>query len=145
MNFIKNEILDGVKSLNIDSIEISHETFNLQRDFLENKFCKASSSSPFVWERLDNFYSIQSSEAWKLINKILGNEPIIMFFDKNSETSAFKFKSANDVVSILSECIGFEFYLTNEKSDFILCLNHHDYLIAVGPAVENLKNLLKNK
>ena len=142
MSFIKENILNVANDLNIFVNKILPEEFNSQRTYLEVKFCDKSKNSSFMWERLNNFYSIKDSNAWLWIDKILNDGSVIMFLDLDNEPLAFKLNSAKDVLSILSESIGFEFYLTNEKSDYLLCLNHHDYLIATGSIVESLKDFV---
>jgi hypothetical protein len=56
--------------------------------------------------------------------------------------SAFLVPTGKVVVSLLSECFGFVFYVTNERLEFILSQNDHDYLLGAGTArawVESLK------
>ncbi|WP_346768745.1 DUF6756 family protein [Paenibacillus sp. HB172176] len=33
-----------------------------------------------------------------------------------------------------------EFYITNKRCDYLLCFNHHDYLIACGEAINWIKD-----
>jgi hypothetical protein len=40
------------------------------------------------------------------------------------------------LTSILSETIGFPFYVTSLNTDYMLCFDDHDCLIANGKAVE---------
>lgn len=46
----------------------------------------------------------------------------------------FEFTHRRDIVAVLAECTGFEFYLTDVEATFLLCFNHHDVLIAAGDA-----------
>jgi hypothetical protein len=61
-----------------------------------------------------------------------------MFFNLPDEKAAFTFNKGDDVVSVLSETYGFEFYLTNRCAEYLICFNHHDVLIACGSAIELL-------
>lgn len=58
-----------------------------------------------------------------------------------SFSNGYKFFDVNDVVSLLSEFYGYEFYITNNSKDFVLCFNHHDYLIGCGKVVTKIKNI----
>jgi hypothetical protein len=44
--------------------------------------------------------------------------------------------SGSILTSILSATIGFPFYVTSLNTDYILCFDDHDCLIANGKAVE---------
>ncbi len=125
-------------------MNILPEQFIFLRAKLSNNFCDKQKNTSFLWENLNNSFSIKNANVWKWIDKILDKETIIMFFDLENESYAFKFNSARDVVDILSESFGFEFYLTNEESDYILCFNHHNFIIGVGSVVENLKKFKEN-
>ena len=46
----------------------------------------------------------------------------------------FKLKARSKLSLLLGETYPFEVYLTDELVDFVLCFNHHDYLIATGRA-----------
>lgn len=44
--------------------------------------------------------------------------------------------SGKALTSILSETIGFPFYVTSKDAQYMLCFDDHDCLIATGKAVE---------
>jgi hypothetical protein len=46
----------------------------------------------------------------------------------------FALARRRDAVAVLAESTGFEFYLTDIDATFLLCFNHHDFLIAAGDA-----------
>lgn len=140
MNFIKDEIIKVSRNHRIEFKEISADKFNFTRIKLEKKFC--NKKKLFMWENFKDSFSVYNVYGWRLINKILNEEPVILFFNKDDFSSGFLFNSIKDIMMILSESIGFEFYLTNEYLDFILCFNHHDYLIATGSIISNLKKLV---
>ncbi len=57
----------------------------------------------------------------------------------------FELAHGRDAVAILEECTGFEFYLTNVEAKFLVCFNHHDFLIAAGDAAPWLIALLNRR
>jgi hypothetical protein len=55
-----------------------------------------------------------------------------MLFQEEGEVRGYEFSSAEDLRLVLAESAGFEFYVTNKEVDFVLCHNHHDFIIGVG-------------
>jgi hypothetical protein len=49
--------------------------------------------------------------------------------------------SPQSLERILAESPGFEFFLTNEDVDYVLCFNHHNYLIGVGQCKDWLSHI----
>ena len=64
-----------------------------------------------------------------------------MFFNESDEKKSFLFKNGDDLVAVLGETYGFEFYVTNKEKSYLLVFNHHDILMACGDA----KNWLNTK
>lgn len=44
--------------------------------------------------------------------------------------------SVRDLQSVVAECSGFEFYVIQQQFRWLICENHHDFLVAVGAEVE---------
>jgi hypothetical protein len=57
-----------------------------------------------------------------------------MFFDRDRDESGVVFEAGSCLVNVLGECTGFEFYLTDLEGDYVICFNHHDFLIGTGSA-----------
>ncbi|NLM35481.1 MAG: hypothetical protein GX206_08590 [Clostridiales bacterium] len=93
----------------------------------------------YIWERVTNEVAINHKDAWQWINTFISNSEAIMFFNPSDEKKAYRLSNGDDVVTILSETYGFEFYITNKEADYLLCFNHHDVLIACGSAKEWLR------
>ncbi len=55
----------------------------------------------------------------------------------------FELKARSKLSLLLGETYPFEVYLTDELVDFVLCFNHHDYLIATGRAKEWLTRRIR--
>lgn len=93
-----------------------------------------------LWENLVDTISVCNKDAWRWISDFIGDSDAIMFFNLADEKSSFLFSKGDDIVSILSETYGFEFYITNYNTEYLLCFNSHDYLIACGNAKQWLEN-----
>ena len=48
----------------------------------------------------------------------------------------FAIVGGDALVRLLGDLPPMEFYLTNAATEYLLCFNHHDYLIACGSARE---------
>lgn len=135
---IKEEIQSAANQLKIIAEEISTK----ESEEIINKVITSYTSGNrdrYLWEGIINEVAINDKDAWQWINKFISNSEAIMFFNPSDEKKVYRFTNGDDVVAILSETYGFEFYITNRAVDYLLCFNHHDVLIACGNAKEWLK------
>lgn len=137
---INNEIIRASISLGISFSEVSQEKTKLIIGQIINKYCN-SKKYKFLWEGFIEKAEINDNDAWRLVKKIVGNEETLMFFNPEDEKSAFIFLNGEDIEAVLSETFGFEFYLTNKAMDYVICFNHHNFLIGCGRAIEWLKKI----
>jgi hypothetical protein len=89
----------------------------------------------WLWEGLKNCISFRDPLGWRLIPEFLKNHPALVFFNEFDDQRVFEISTGDDLLAILSESYGYEFYVTNDKADFLVCFNHHDFVIACGSAV----------
>lgn len=72
----------------------------------------------------------------QLLNLVDHSEKVWFFLDERvSEGNKYWFYEGyiTDIVSILSEStLVDEVYLVSKKYEWLLCVNHHDYIIAAG-------------
>ena len=132
MSHIRKEIIRAAKKL---GIEVSEFTQSESLSIINQIIAKyaGGKKGAFLWENfVEHRVLSKDPEAWKLLSGIIGKKKTIMFFNPEDELSAFKLNNGNDLVAILGETFGFEFYLTDESMDYVLCFNHHDYLIGCG-------------
>jgi hypothetical protein len=137
---IQEQILSAASSLNINIEKV--EAIEVERMISKviDKFAGGSKSMP-LWEHLKDDLSVNSKDAWLWLGELIGDVETIMFFNPTDEKEAFCFNKGDDVVSVLGETYGFEFYLTNRDLEYLICFNHHDVLIVCGNAIKKLKNI----
>ncbi len=132
MSFIKDEAIRASSVLGLGVIELTQSESSFIIDQIVAKYANGKKGS-LLWENFvgENVIS-NDKDAWKQLKDIVGKEETIMFFNPKDEPVAFKLSNGDDVVAVLGESFGFEFYLTNKVADYVICFNHHDYLIACG-------------
>lgn len=84
-----------------------------------------------LWEAFHGDISRRRSDGWSLICDYPEPSPVLLFHDEGV-FRGYQFSSPEDLRAILAESAGFEFYVTNERAEFVLCHNHHDFLVGVG-------------
>jgi hypothetical protein len=138
MGYLRDEILQAGADAGIQVRELSQPEAASIRQAVRSKFAQ-DPNADYLWKELRDDFAVQDANAWRWIDEFVVDRRTVMFFDEREESSAFEFERGVDVVRVLEETIGFEFYLTNHTVDYVICFNHHDYLIAVGTAAEWLK------
>lgn len=136
---IYEEIITAVNTLKINVVEISEN----QSEEIIKKIIKkytTEKENRYLWEEIVDYFSVNNKDAWRWVNEFIGKSEAIMFFNNSDERKSFIFQNGDDLVSVLSETYGFEFYITNKDLTYLICFNHHDILIASGIAKEWLKN-----
>lgn len=130
---IKNEIISVAQTL---GIMISELTADAKEVILMNIYKKYTNGKKgqWLWEYMIDPVSVSNKDAWMWGGDFIGKSKTIMFFNLSDERIAFAFNSGEDVVKILSETFGFEFYWTDENTSYLISFDHHDVLSAVGSA-----------
>jgi len=82
------------------------------------------------------------SDGWELIPKFVGDTNCLMFLPGASEF--WRFRNGNDLHAVLRECPAFEFYVCDENASYLLCSNHHDFVIGWGTALPWVRGLASN-
>lgn len=107
---------------------------------VKNKYLKIDNGS-FIWENLRKSVVVSDINGWAKLANYVKQNSCIMFFDENDE--AISIKNGDELYTLIYEMYGFEFYITNNITDYLLCFNHHDCIIGCGEASEWLENLKK--
>ncbi len=136
---ISEEVKRAADVLDINITELSRDVSLEIIKIITEKY--AAGNSCFLWDDLTDYVYVNNSDAWSWINEYIGNTEVIMFFNESDEKKSFLFKNGDDLVAVLGETYGFEFYVTNKEKSYLLVFNHHDILMACGDA----KNWLNTK
>lgn len=136
---IRNQIVDAAKKFNVEIEEINDfEKIEFLKE-IESKYLSTDLAFP-LWDRLKGGHSKQHENAWRWVKDYIKNERAILFFNEGDEQGIYELNSGEDVVNILGEIFNIEFYLSNRETGYLLCYNHHDFLVASGDAKEWLQD-----
>ncbi|RYY54825.1 MAG: hypothetical protein EOO09_12910 [Chitinophagaceae bacterium] len=139
-NYLRNEVVAVSKRLNINHVVLNyHERSYLFEEIIENFFSIKDYDFP-LWAFVKDDVSMQDKDAWRWVEDFIGNEKVIMFFERNEDQNFILFDNGADLVNVLSESFLFTFYLTNSETDYLLIFNRYDFLVAAGAATSWLQH-----
>lgn len=72
-------------------------------------------------------------DGWRAIPHHVGPSPCLLITE--NAFGIWRCESGGDLLELLEDTPGFEFYVCDLDMNFLLCHNHHDYLIGWGDAV----------
>ena len=144
MGYIQTEVQEALEQLKINSEMLNQEQVTKIIYEICSKYTNGKTSGN-IWENTVNDVRVVSENDWKWISEYIGNSKSIMFFEPTDEKIAYVFSNGQDILRVLEECCGFEFYLTNFKFDYLLTYDHHNVLGAVGDAAEHLQMFKENE
>lgn len=78
-------------------------------------------------------------DGWELIPTYVGTTACLMFLD--GANTVWKFRKGSDLLRVLKECPAFEFYVCDQEASYLLCSNHHDFVIGWGAATRWVNDL----
>ncbi len=96
-------------------------------------------TQPAPWDRSDAPEGQLQTDGWKVVSTFVGAAPCLMFLDAASPV--WKFKNGSDLLRVLKECPGLEFYVCDQEGSYLLCSNHHDFVIGWGRASSWVEDL----
>ncbi len=89
-------------------------------------------ASKMAWDSEGAPVGIHSPKGWELIPNYVGEAPCVLFQDEAKQM--WEMRSGNDLLQLLKQCPPLELYVCNQNADYLLCSNHHDFLIGWGQA-----------
>lgn len=133
---IRDELIQAAKLVHATLRELEPAERDQVRALVAGRFAAGNSRRRFLWEDVRGATAVQNPESWRWIADFFSEraEPAIIFFNPADEPTMFAFKHGAQVVPVLEETPAFEFYLTDAGATYLLCFNHHDFLIAAGAA-----------
>jgi hypothetical protein len=81
----------------------------------------------------------QRPDGQELIPKYVGTNVCLMFLEGADEI--WKFQGGRDLLRVLNDCPALEFYVCDEDASYLLCHNHHDFVIGWGGASQWVERL----
>ena len=151
---LRKEILNICKR--IDASEQRFKPVPMQdwesiQDKILQKFCYPNRIG-WIWERLkEDSYTVQFNynNVIDKLSHLLADSEIVWLFLNETVTEQTKYwfyeGYVSDIISVLKESkLIDEVYIASKKYEWLLCVNHHDYIIATGSTMpERLLNLEK--
>lgn len=98
---------------------------------IAGRYTEPTDSRRQLWESFNGDIARRRSDGWSLICDYPEPSPVLLF-QEAGEFRGYEFSSPEDLRTVLAESAGFEFYVTNKEVEFVLCHNHHDFIIGVG-------------
>jgi hypothetical protein len=115
-----------------------HEDWKAIEENIYQTFCKLDHPAQrpiWLWERFKlATFSIRTKHPYTLLDKLIDNDEIVWFF-VNGDNDKFWFYEGRikAIMTIIGESTYIdELYLASKKYHWLVCINHHDYLIATG-------------
>jgi hypothetical protein len=85
-----------------------------------------------AWDDMTESGGRRRSDGWELVPTFVGASSCYMFLD--GADMVWKFTNGFDLLRVLKDCPAFEFYVCDRDASYLLCSNHHDFLIGWGAA-----------
>jgi hypothetical protein len=79
------------------------------------------------------------SDGWELTPTFVGGTICYMFLD--GANTIWKFSNGADLYRVLEESPALEFYVCDRDASYLLCSNHHDFIIGWGIARPSVARL----
>jgi hypothetical protein len=84
------------------------------------------------WDHPDAPDGVRAPDAWRTIPELVGDKPCLCFLEDTEEV--WRLQGGADLRGVLGELPAVEFYACDEVATWLLCHNHHDFLIGWGSA-----------
>lgn len=137
MGYLADQIENAALKLNIVISKLNTKQTESIRSKLAYSFSKEPNlPSRLSYQNLKNCQSLFNSKGWTLIQDYIQNNHAILFVNPDEEKDMWIVPSGIALTAILSETIGFVFYVTSLDADYLLCFDDHDCLIAAGEAIK---------
>jgi len=85
-----------------------------------------------AWDMKTGSYGKRRPDGWERIPTFVGDTACCMFVD--GAAIVWKFSDGSDLLRVLKECPALEFYICDQDASYLLCSNHHDFIIGWGAA-----------
>jgi len=94
-------------------------------------------TSRFPWEHGGE--GKQRPDGWQLVPEYVGANVCLMFLEGAAEI--WRFQSGRDLLRVVNCCPALEFYVCDEDASYLICHNHHDFVVGWGRASQWVQRL----
>jgi hypothetical protein len=92
-----------------------------------------------AWDMENTPEGLQRSDGIELVSSFVGNAACLFFLSGAQEMK--EFQNGADLLRTLNECPPMEFYVCDPDGTYLICWNHHEYLLAWGSATSWLDEI----
>jgi hypothetical protein len=92
------------------------------------------------WDSVNAPVGVKKDNGWELIPQYIGNESCLVW--SSGAEVIWRFSNGNELLEFLREVPPFEYYVCDEAATFLLCSNHHNFVIGWGSALSWVKDEL---
>ena len=90
---------------------------------------------------LESYEALHDPDGRQLLEDLLGNEEILLFFNQDEDPAVFSFPAGYRLQEVIGECVGFVFYVTNRETTFLVSFIDHDMLLVNGTVADHLRRI----
>jgi hypothetical protein len=136
MQTIQAEIRRAAESLGACIHELPRDKAGAIMQTVAQRFTPGVRKWP-LWTALTNPTYADNPFAWAWVGEFVGKAPVYLLFNDigdHDRFRGFEFEDGSQVVPVMEKCDIFEFYLTNQAADYLICFSHQEILYATGTA-----------
>ncbi len=146
---IESIIKDNKLSTNDFNALSIHDNWKAIEENIYHTFCKLDHPTQrpiWLWEYFkSDTFSIVVDQPYKLLDQLVDSDETVWFF-VNGDKDKFWFYEGKikAIVTVIEESSYIdELYLASKKYQWLICINHHDDLIATGQIIPDKLRQLK--
>jgi hypothetical protein len=142
---LKELILEAATNTGVDARMIEGQAV---RDILDRLLEKYGADTRFEFGHANlkpgEYAAVQHPDSWIWVDEFMTDEPVLFFYESSlsGDDAIFWLPSGHDVTKILNDCVEFQYYVTNEPMEYMICHNDHDYIIGAGRAKAWIESLV---
>lgn len=131
-NYLRAEVLSAAKRCGVTLAEIAPERAESLRKQVSQKYAHGNDS--WLWEALDECVVLIDEHHWDPVGECVAERELVLFFNGDEDRSMFRLDSGQDLSKVLGESFRFEYYVTDDATSYLIAVNHHNVIHAVGAA-----------
>lgn len=135
-------IKEGVAKLSPASVVLDLDRSKTVRAHVRKKYVVGNNA--FMWDGFTNFGAFRlggtGDMRWQDPVRRLVSGRTIVFFESD-EDPVLELENVQAVIQFICGIPPTDTYITDQDATYVICLNHHDYVIGVGLAAEAVQAL----